>query len=72
MMRLPTLIAMLCPFWGRENLSGHRNVADEQEPLPFALQQDFVNYRKTQFTIDRIGAAAQRFATILHGPVTTV
>jgi hypothetical protein len=24
----------------------------------FASQQDFVSYRKTQFTIDRIGAAA--------------
>jgi hypothetical protein len=31
----------------------------------FALQQDFVSHRKTQFYIDRIGAAAQRFATIL-------
>ncbi len=34
MMRLLTLIAMRCPLCGRENLSGHRNVADEQEPLP--------------------------------------
>jgi hypothetical protein len=34
MMRLLTLIAVLCPLWGRGNLSGHHNVADEQEPLP--------------------------------------
>jgi hypothetical protein len=35
-----------------------------QSERVFALQQDFVSYRKTQFYIDRIGAAAQRFATI--------
>jgi hypothetical protein len=28
MTSLPTLIAEPCPLWGRENLSGHRNVAD--------------------------------------------
>jgi hypothetical protein len=34
MMRLLTLFAVPCPLWGRETLSGHRNLADEQEPLP--------------------------------------
>ena len=49
MMRLLTLIAMLRPLWGRENLSGHRNVADQQEPSRG-------NGNQAQFTIDRVGA----------------
>ena len=64
MMRLLTLVAMLCPLWGRENLSGHRNVADEQEPLPETAIMPM--------TLLLPKARAQRFATIWHRPVAAV